>query len=88
MSVLAYTKDQIREEQSKELKSEGNYRQQCHLDFDCIYNQKYNHHVTADMFYSMDAVIVGMGALHKLRQLFPFFLYKATPNFVANFRKK
>ncbi|XP_075260143.1 alpha-(1,3)-fucosyltransferase 4-like isoform X2 [Convolutriloba macropyga] len=67
VSVLAYTKDQIREEQSKELKSEGNYRQQCHLDFDCIYNQKYNHHVTADMFYSMDAVIVGMGALHKLR---------------------
>ena len=72
VSVLVYTMHQIREEHMRELKSEGNFRNECNLDFDCIYNMKYNHDVTADMFYSMDAVIVGLRAADKLRQLFPF----------------
>ena len=75
VSVLVYTWAKRRQEHMRELRSEGNLRKECSLQFDCIYKQRDNHVVTADMFYSMDAVIVGTQAVRNLKQLFPFFLH-------------
>ncbi|XP_075260618.1 4-galactosyl-N-acetylglucosaminide 3-alpha-L-fucosyltransferase 9-like isoform X2 [Convolutriloba macropyga] len=67
VSVLVYTWAKRRQEHMRELRSEGNLRKECSLQFDCIYKQRDNHVVTADMFYSMDAVIVGTQAVRNLK---------------------
>ena len=72
VSVLVYTLARAIQEHMRELKTEGNLRKECNLEFNCIFKQRYKQAVTADIFYSMDAVIVVSPEVHKLRQLFPF----------------
>ena len=73
VSVLVYTSTKRYEDHIRDLKFEGNFRSQCNLDFDCFFYQNHKHQITPDFFYSMDAVMLGMQAVHVLRQLFPYF---------------
>ena len=70
ISVLVYTFGGPFKDGLKDLMFEGNYRQECDLEYDCIFKQKDNHRVTAKLFYSMDAVIVGNVAVNRLRNCF------------------
>ncbi|XP_075264598.1 4-galactosyl-N-acetylglucosaminide 3-alpha-L-fucosyltransferase FUT5-like, partial [Convolutriloba macropyga] len=67
VSVLVYTSTKRYEDHIRDLKFEGNFRSQCNLDFDCFFYQNHKHQITPDFFYSMDAVMLGMQAVHVLR---------------------
>ena len=72
VSVLVYTFKDVFKDGLRDLMFEGNYKEECNLHFDCIFNQRFHTTVNANFFYSMDAVIVGNSAVHFLRKLFPF----------------
>ncbi|XP_075251493.1 4-galactosyl-N-acetylglucosaminide 3-alpha-L-fucosyltransferase 9-like isoform X2 [Convolutriloba macropyga] len=67
VSVLVYTRNRIFKDGLRDLMFEGNFRKECKLKFDCIFKQKFKYHVTANLFNSMDAVVVGDDALKHLR---------------------
>ena len=73
VTVLVYTISNRYEDALRDLRFEGNFRQECSLQFDCIFKQNHNHKITSDLFYSMDAVVVGFQAVHNLRQFSPNF---------------
>ena len=71
VSVLAYPINTNFKDGIRDIKFDGNFRQECNLDFDCNFKVRHNHRITADFFYSMDAVVVGNEAVSILRKLFP-----------------
>ncbi|XP_075258143.1 uncharacterized protein LOC142350253 isoform X1 [Convolutriloba macropyga] len=60
VSVLVYTFSRMFKDGLRDLMFEGNLREECNLQFDCTFKQKFNHQVTPKLFYSMDAVLVGV----------------------------
>ncbi|XP_075265194.1 uncharacterized protein LOC142357467, partial [Convolutriloba macropyga] len=65
--ILSYTHRGAPQEHMRELWYDGNLRQECKLHFDCIYKHRNTINVTAHMFYSMDAVIVGYKTVQTLK---------------------
>ncbi|XP_075258144.1 uncharacterized protein LOC142350253 isoform X2 [Convolutriloba macropyga] len=71
VSVLVYTFSRMFKDGLRDLMFEGNLREECNLQFDCTFKQKFNHQVTPKLFYSMDAVLVGNEAVNFLKKVFP-----------------
>ena len=76
VNVLAYPINNRFKDGLRDIKFDGNFRQECNLDFDCIFKVRHNHRITANLFYSMDAVVVGNEAVRILRKLVPFKVYQ------------
>ena len=69
VSVLVYPFHDEVHDGLMDVMFEGNYREQCNLEFDCWFNQKINHNITASFIKAMDVIIICNEGITCFREL-------------------